>query len=106
MKQISIVIIFLFCAVILHAQETLKGKVIDALSKNPLQGASINTAGKGMALTNEDGLFSMPCDVNNKLTITFLGYEPVEKFVKNCRDELVIEMVPFSHSGSGTGVWP
>jgi iron complex outermembrane receptor protein len=98
MKQISIVIIFLFCAVILHAQETLKGKVIDALTRNPLQGASINSIGKGVAFTNEDGFFSIPCDVNNKLTITFLGYEPVEKFVKNCRDELVIEMVPFSHS--------
>jgi iron complex outermembrane receptor protein len=81
----------------IHAQETLKGKVIDALTKTALQGASVTT-GKDKAITIEDGSFTVDCEKEFRLIITHPGYETTERFARNCNDELVIELVPLVHS--------
>ena len=98
MKRISIFAISLLCTLVSFGQETIKGKVIDAVSGIPLQGASINIAGKGATFTNEEGEFTTPCSANIKITITYLGYESVERFLRNCKDVLTIEMQPFNHA--------
>jgi iron complex outermembrane recepter protein len=98
MKRILIVIISLFCTMAIHAQETIKGKVVDALTKTALQGAFINTADKSTSSTNEGGFFSVHCGKDTRLTISAAGYETAERFIKSCKDDIVIELVPLSHS--------
>jgi len=97
MNKFIYLIIGLFTLSNISAQNTLKGKVLDAKSKSPLVGASIQFANsKSGTTTNKDGSFTIDCKTVSALTISFIGYETFQQSVKNCTDELVINLQPIN----------
>lgn len=59
-----------------HAQngERLSGTVVDS-SGEPVIGATISVAGKGIALTDFDGVFSVAVKAGTDITVSFIGYK-------------------------------
>ena len=84
------------------AQFTLKGKVVDAETKEGLQGASVfaqNTT-KG-TITDKDGNFRLDLDKGGyELAISFTGYESQTLTMQGANEELVIEMKKADNSMS------
>ncbi|MNK01780.1 Vitamin B12 transporter BtuB [compost metagenome] len=78
MKKSLLVFTFLlqFLAISVYAQQTIKGKVIDSLTKETLPGAVVTLKGAGMSTsTNSDGSFSIKKqDGANVLVISYIGY--------------------------------
>lgn len=72
----------------------LSGRVVDEASNNPLMGATIAVQGKGTAKTDKDGRFSIRCTRNEKITVSFVGYESKQVVVSNCNTELVVLLSP------------
>ncbi len=66
---------FLFPSGIL-AQTIIKGKVTEAATGKPLEGASVTVKGTTVtSLTTADGTFSLPVkNSNQKLEVSFVGY--------------------------------
>ncbi|MGN6165714.1 MAG: TonB-dependent receptor [Flavisolibacter sp.] len=98
MKQILMAVACACSFVMAHAQTTIKGKVIDAASNNPIAGATISISGKGQTSTDKDGLFSIGCEGKTKISVSSIGYETEQQTVKNCNEELLIALVPVSRS--------
>jgi outer membrane receptor protein involved in Fe transport len=59
-----------FCAL---AQNSVKGKVVDATTKESLVGVSV-TSGKKSTLTGPDGSFSLNIDTATSVTLNYVGY--------------------------------
>lgn len=97
MKHILLCTAYVWSAVFAHAQPSIKGIVVDATTHSPLSGATISYAGKGTS-TNEEGVFFIECGKTNKVTVSYLGYETIQRAIKNCKDELHIALVPSSRS--------
>ncbi len=80
-KSLSMAILLVAFASAITAQEnigTLKGKIIDQLSKQPLPGASVRVVGTSLgAVTNLEGYYAINSLPENiyKLQIDFLGYQ-------------------------------
>src|SRR5512138_131488 len=91
MKNIFLSILLLF-TISGFAQQTLKGKVVDAETGKGLAGATVSFGSNSGATTDADGNFSVDCSKTKKLTITFVGYEPYSVTIKNCNDELKISL--------------
>lgn len=73
-------------------QTIIKGKVQDT-NGQPVVGASVrvnNVSGEG-TLTNKDGSFTLSVSPQDKLTITYLGKEPVTITIGN-KSDLLIEL--------------
>src|SRR5215831_11273493 len=81
-----------------YAQTIIKGKVIDAATKHPLQGASISYGSKGGTTTDADGAFTIECGKANRITVSFVGYNTESHAIKNCNDEILISL----HATTGT----
>ena len=95
MKNIILSALLLFAISLSgFAQKMLKGKVIDAATTKPLAGASVSFAGNGGTVTDADGNFSIDCSKAQKITISFVGYEPYTSIIKNCDAELKISLEP------------
>jgi iron complex outermembrane recepter protein len=90
MKKIALSCAVLLCAYTAFAQKTLKGKIFDKATNTPLSGATVSFGGKGAITTDKNGMFSIECGKTTKLTISFVGYETNQVFIKNCDDELNI----------------
>lgn len=98
----SVLLIFtlLFITSISHAQTdkiTLRGKVIDQATKEPLAFAhlGIPTIGTGTT-TSEKGEFEFKVPLNifeEELTVSFLGYKSFSKKIKHLRNPSTIELV-------------
>jgi outer membrane cobalamin receptor len=89
------ILIYLFLFVtILNAQKVVTGKIIDAISRQPLVAASITEDGnqKYSALTDQDGNFLIRVsNSNSKLVASFIGFQSTGINVtgqKNIRIEL------------------
>lgn len=78
-----------------YAQTYVKGKVIDAATKLPLQGASISFGTKGGTTTDADGAFSIECGKTKKIIISFVGYNTEAYSIKNCNDEIIIALYTY-----------
>ena len=91
MKNI-ILSILLLMTVPAIAQQTLKGKVVDAETGKGLPGATVSFAGSGGITTDNDGNFSIDCSKTKKITISFVGYEPYSVSIKNCDAELKVSL--------------
>lgn len=84
MKNLCLSLVFCWASFTALAQESLKGKVLDAQSGEPLIGASVWTekVGRG-AVTDQNGLFTitkLPAG-EVRLKISFLGFDPFEEVV-------------------------
>jgi len=69
----------LFAASGLHAQTFVKGKIIDATTKEPVAGANIHCNQEGChcgCITNALGEFEMKCTDCRMLLVTYIGYTP------------------------------
>ena len=89
-----------FMANITHAQTsriTLRGKVIDQATKEPLAFAHIGIPKIGIGTTtSEKGEFEFKVPANvfeEELTVSFLGYKSFAKKVKHLRNPSTIELV-------------
>src|SRR5688572_13499507 len=63
------------------AQTIVKGKIIDAVTKEPVHGASIHCMDAGCTCgcaSNTIGEFEMHCKDCKKLTVSFIGYTTQE----------------------------
>jgi iron complex outermembrane recepter protein len=90
--HIVLVVFALFITVTSFAQKTLKGKVIDAITRSPLAGATVSYSGKESTATDKDGNFSIDCGKATRITISFVGYETNQQVIKNCDEELIISL--------------
>ena len=79
----------------LSAQNSIKGKIFDAASKEPVQGATVNCVHDGcnsLAITDSYGGFSMRCNHCESVSITSIGYAAQE--VKLYTDNNIISLSP------------
>ncbi len=78
------------------AQQAVRGKVVDE-SGNAIQGATVLLIGStASAVTDDQGAFSLPAKIGDKLRITYLGYQSSEVRVDDL--EIRIELSPNAHS--------
>ena len=76
--RLSVAILFALVSFALNAQDVvIKGTVVDNTDE-PLTGASIVAGPKNGTVADIDGNFSIKCAPGTKLTISYIGYDPVE----------------------------
>ncbi len=75
------------------AQDTLRGRVIDAVTQEPVQSASVYFQGGEITLTDADGRFVKPFQ-RGKLRVACVGYTARTINVKRER-EVSVELSPF-----------
>ncbi|MEP6699969.1 MAG: TonB-dependent receptor [Bacteroidota bacterium] len=91
MKRILLLAVCSALAIFSQAQ-TIQCRIVDATKKNPLSGATISVAGKNIATSNNDGVFSFSCSKSVTLSISFVGYE-TQKVNANCNADLTVNLV-------------
>ena len=96
MKNILLSLVALLFSVGIHAQEILKGKVVDKTTNAPLAGANVQISGKNGTVTDRDGSFSLPCENAIEIIISFIGYETARQVITNCNVDLLITLNPTS----------
>ena len=77
----------------IHAQNLLRGRVLDEATKAPLAGATIFYDDTKIK-SGVNGAFSVECGKPGSLTVSFVGYESHTVAVKNCNEELIISLAP------------
>src|SRR5258706_2435155 len=94
------ILLFAICAAftLLSNAQKLKGKVVDNATNNPLSGATISVAGKNVATTDKDGMFSVDCKNGGVITISFVGYAAQNKTIANCDEEINISLAASSNT--------
>lgn len=92
MKQFLCMAAFVAACFSVQAQ-VIKGRVTDAVTNNPLSGATITYADNKI-LTNNNGFFTLECGKANSITVSYVGYSSTQKTIKNCNDELTISLSP------------
>lgn len=97
MKQLILSIAFSAISFCIYAQQMVKGKVVDANTGTPLSGATIAFSGSGTT-TDKDGAFSIECGKAHRITVSYIGYENFVKTIRNCDEELLIELKPTGSS--------
>ncbi len=92
-----LIIVFVFCnAITVIAQTVLKGKVVDAQSRQPLEAASviITEATNAKALTDEYGNFLLKTTNQKKaITVSHIGYK-IYTAIADSNNGLIIELQP------------
>ncbi len=91
--------LFLFLTVLLHAQNlTITGKVIDAETNQPLQGANlVLQSNKSIGtITDKDGNFEFKnLELNNIIVVSYVGYSDKEFSISNSiQIPLIIKLRP------------
>lgn len=97
MKQILFIAAFVLSSIVIYAQKTIKGRVVDASTNHPLSGATISSQNKTEATTDKDGYFTIDCSRTTVITISFIGYEPKQQGV-NCNEALVVSLTPSNNT--------
>jgi outer membrane cobalamin receptor len=96
MSKLSLIIIMFLFSLPVISQVVIRGKVIDALSRQPLEAANIQQDGneKNKTLTDQFGNFFIKVNNNNPaLTASFIGYKSANVSVSSNR-EIKIELQP------------
>ncbi|MBX2913168.1 MAG: TonB-dependent receptor [Cyclobacteriaceae bacterium] len=83
----------IFSLSIMAQSGPLRGKVLDAVDNKPLANANVRFAGGSGTTTDDNGMFSLPCNGPADIIVSFVGYREVRQRVENCDEELSIEMV-------------
>src|SRR5882724_4165803 len=75
MRNSLLLISLLMISGILHAQETITGKVVDAANGAPLVGASVKIrSAKTGTSTDNEGTFRLKAKPDDILEVSFIGY--------------------------------
>ncbi|HET7898657.1 MAG TPA: TonB-dependent receptor plug domain-containing protein, partial [Flavisolibacter sp.] len=91
-------------AVCFFAQaQTVRGRVTDAATNNPLAGATILYNG-GRTEAASDGTFSIPCGQTRHFTVSYIGYRSVQSTIQNCNDEMMVTLTPSTGNLEGVQV--
>ena len=93
-KNYLLFILFIGFSFNAFTQSQLKGKVIDASTGKPLSGASVIFSGDRGGATDSEGNFSIDCNKNQRITISYVGYESYSFTIKNCDEVIEISMEP------------
>lgn len=93
MKQTLLIAALLAACIALHAQTTLRGRVVDETTKSPLTGATI-LYNDVKTETGANGSFTLDCGKANFIMVSFVGYTTSRVAIKNCNDELLVSLVP------------
>src|SRR5688572_12922420 len=86
-----VLFLVLFTSLGSFAQTIVKGKIIDASTKEPIAGATIHCTDEGCkcgCITNEAGEFEMKCTDCTKLSVSSIGYAS-QQFLVNGQTQLV-----------------
>ena len=80
-----------------YAQNTIKGKVVDSETLDPIIGATIITSKDATigTTTNNQGYFEIVTSAN-ELHISYIGYKDETVYVKNAQDQIVVKLQPKS----------
>ncbi|RYF15864.1 MAG: SusC/RagA family TonB-linked outer membrane protein, partial [Flavobacteriales bacterium] len=70
-------------------QPAKKSGIVVDQNGNPLAGASIKLTDGTVTITNKDGQFFINGIVNNVVTVTMLGFEPLEFSLKNEKENII-----------------
>ncbi|TDS17700.1 SusC/RagA family TonB-linked outer membrane protein [Sphingobacterium paludis] len=74
-------------------QSTIRGSVVDAVSKSPLAGVTLKVIGKSAATsTDENGVFELSVSVNDIVEVNYIGYQSLRVTVASITANLTIEM--------------
>ncbi|HUC83262.1 MAG TPA: TonB-dependent receptor [Flavisolibacter sp.] len=93
--RLMAIVLLLLAATTLSAQKIVKGKIIDAVTKEPINGASIKCTGSDCSCgcaTSATGDFEMHCKACKKLTVSYIGYQPVQLSVD--ADNSLVALIP------------
>jgi hypothetical protein len=89
-KYLAVLLIFVYCGITSKAQNNIKGKIIDAITKEPVYGASIHCNDPGCTcgcITNAAGEFVISCKADcKKISISFIGYTTQSVTVDNLKE--------------------
>jgi len=76
-----------------HAQNvSVSGKVIDATTSNPIEGASVTVKNGKKTLTSAAGTFTISAAKGTNITVTYVGFQSATAVVNGT--ELLIKLVP------------
>jgi iron complex outermembrane receptor protein len=75
-------------------QQKMTGKVFDAYTNTPIEGANILYGNNQGTTTGKDGAFSVPCQNGNSLKITHLSYETWQGTLDSCKADIRIALTP------------
>lgn len=76
--------------------QTIKGRVVDAITKKPLESATVFVAQSTFkTLTDSAGIFEIASsNPNSQLVVTYVGYESVAVAADQLTDALAIHVIP------------
>ncbi len=96
MKKLLYLASLLFFCTAAFAQQTVTGKITDAQTGAPIEGATvkIKSTTKGVS-TNSQGIFRIVANANDVLEISFIGYNTQDIAVKGSGD-ISVKLVPAS----------
>ncbi len=97
MKRLFALVAFVAINLYTYAQKSANGKVIDAVTKTPLAGATIKLS-EGGTTSDKDGVFSITCEKTTRITISYVGYETQVRTIRNCDEDIRIVLVPLGRS--------
>ncbi len=72
--------------------DSLKGRVVDAVTKQPIPAVTILQNKRAVAQTNRDGYFAINVEVDAVLTFNYIGYKPKEITVSSNRTFLTVSL--------------
>lgn len=97
-KIIPIIFSLLLVGIIATAQQKIRGKVISALTKEPLPGATIKQKITGSSMTtSEDGKFILNLSGSDRtISVSYIGYQTRDiTVISGQESDLIIELEPF-----------
>lgn len=95
MRQILLIAAFVMSSILIYAQKKLNGRIVDASTNAPLIGATISS-GEIATKTDREGNFAIECNSNNRIIVSYVGYETQERVIKSCSEVVVISLIPSS----------
>ncbi|MDQ3277147.1 MAG: carboxypeptidase-like regulatory domain-containing protein, partial [Bacteroidota bacterium] len=90
MKRIICMAILVMGMLSTYAQTTVKGKVVDAVTRHSLAGATISVDGNSVATTDNKGEFQLDCSKALRISVSFVGFETAHYTVRNCNEAILI----------------
>lgn len=96
MKIRLLLFVFVFLSFKVSAHNDIKGKVIDAISSEPLYGASVVVKGQATGTsTDQSGNFYLRTDQKvQRIVVSYLGYDVREVVIDNPAESLLIALSP------------
>ena len=93
-KYLAIVLILFICSHTSYAQAQVKGRVIDAVTREAIEGASIHCVDPGCdcgCTSNASGEYLINCKANCKtISVSFIGYTTQTLSIENLRETILL----------------